>query len=350
MAIGTSDGQTYNTRWEQVHDSFQDRFQGMKPSEDPNVLEYDPKNVERPEGRGSPAGLPDPTSRQYRGQKVKIAENFEPVISDSAKQYDVNPHTLTKLLHAESSFDPKTGKYNPADSSTGAQGPAQFMPATAKQYGVNVKDTKSSIEGAAHYLGDMQKKFGSESLGLAAYNWGETKLKKWIDSGSSPDKMPLETRNYVAKITGEPPIYMDRGHDVPLAASSIMGHDRSFQGIAVDRHAPDVDMGIPGWSPFHGVAVHEQAEIGHMNNLIDAGMKPEEAYQEAHDKIATPMETAHVKAVAKKAGKDPEAFHEAYKQYWREVYARSRAKSNPNVHPRAHTTVYKLDKIKGQNL
>lgn len=144
------------------------------------------------------------------------------------------------------------------------------------------------------------------------------------------------------KAPGPESFHIDRTKDVPLAASALH-KDGQFYGIAIDKDAPKTDMGIPGWDPAHGVFLHERAEFDHMNNLIKSGMSTTDAYHEAHDKIATPMETAYVRAVASVNGKDPDAFHEEYKQYWRDVTSNSTAKEDPDRHPDAHTTTFGLD-------
>lgn len=59
-----------------------------------------------------------------------------------------------------------------AVSSAGAQGPFQFLPSTASEYGVNVNSFQSSAYGAAHYLSDLKKSTGSWSSALEHYSGG----------------------------------------------------------------------------------------------------------------------------------------------------------------------------------
>ncbi len=137
-------------------------------------------------------------------------------------------------------------------------------------------------------------------------------------------------------------LHIDRTKDVPLAASALH-RDGQMYGVAIDKDAPQTDLGIPGFDPSHGVYLHEQAELPHMNNLIDGGMSTQDAYHEAHDKVATPTETAFIRATAVKNGQDPDQFLDKYKQYWRDVASTSAAKENPDRHPDAHTTTHGLD-------
>lgn len=83
-----------------------------------------------------------------------------------------------------------------AVSPAGAQGLFQFMPATAKAYGVNPFDPQSAAVGAARMYGDLSKQFGGgvPSM-LAAYNWGSGNLtKKGIQNA------PQETRDYIQRV------------------------------------------------------------------------------------------------------------------------------------------------------
>ena len=124
------------------------------------------------------------------------AGQFQPAINAAATKYGIDPAWLGKLLYQENGFKP-TGT-----SPAGAQGIAQFMPGTAKRYGVDVNDPNSSIDGAAHYLSDNLKLFGGNvGLATAAYNWGEGNVQKWMKQGGS---VPNETQKYVSTITGTP--------------------------------------------------------------------------------------------------------------------------------------------------
>lgn len=83
-------------------------------------------------------------------------------------------------------------------SPAGATGHFQFMPGTAKQYGLSREDTfdlGKSSEGAARYLADLLKKYsGDTDKALAAYNWGMGNVDR-----QGLANAPLETINYIKK-------------------------------------------------------------------------------------------------------------------------------------------------------
>jgi soluble lytic murein transglycosylase-like protein len=130
---------------------------------------------------------------------VSFAPQVSSMVDAAATQYGVDPGLYSRLINQESGGNP-----NVRDSPAGAQGIAQFMPGTAREYGVNPRDPQSSISGGARYLRDMIARFGGNvGLGVAAYNWGPEKVEAWVRRGAPPGQVPGETRNYVRNITGQ---------------------------------------------------------------------------------------------------------------------------------------------------
>ena len=131
------------------------------------------------------------------GETVRALPSFVPAayakpIARAAQRWNVSSALLAAQLMAESNFNPF------AVSSAGAQGIAQFMPATAKSMGLhNPLDAEASIDAQAHLMRDLLRQFGSVPLALAAYNAGPTRVAA---CGCVP---PIpETRGYIARILG----------------------------------------------------------------------------------------------------------------------------------------------------
>jgi hypothetical protein len=133
----------------------------------------------RPAPAPAPGGLPEWVPAPYRA-----------TIAASAAANGIAPVLLAALLRSESGFDPR------AVSPAGAQGIAQFMPATARGMGLRDPfDPDQAIPAAARLLGGHLRAFGSVPLALAAYNAGSGAVRRY--GGVPPYR---ETQAYVARI------------------------------------------------------------------------------------------------------------------------------------------------------
>ena len=127
---------------------------------------------------------------------------YDGTIKAAAIQFNVPWQLLAAQLQQESDFNPN------AVSSAGAQGIAQFMPATAAAYNLtNPFDPTASIYAEAHLMSDLYNQFGSWSAALAAYNWGAGNLQSALDQSGNNFTLamtsaPSQTQNYVSTITG----------------------------------------------------------------------------------------------------------------------------------------------------
>lgn len=117
---------------------------------------------------------------------------IDEIIRKAAKAFGVDSELIRGVIRAESDFDPN------AISSKGAAGLMQLMPDTARELGVTDPfNPAENIMGGTRYLKKLLDRYdGSVPLALSAYNWGMGNL----DSRRS--RMPAETKDYVAKITG----------------------------------------------------------------------------------------------------------------------------------------------------
>ncbi|MCI4679680.1 lytic transglycosylase domain-containing protein [Rhodoblastus acidophilus] len=115
-------------------------------------------------------------------------------ISLAARTYHLPKKFLLRLIWQESRFNPK------AVSPAGAQGIAQFMPATAQWRGLDDPfDWSLSIEHSGRWLGELRQQFGNLGLAAAAYNAGPGRVQDWLAGAGG---LPEETRAYVRTITG----------------------------------------------------------------------------------------------------------------------------------------------------
>ena len=119
-------------------------------------------------------------------------------------------------------------------SPKGARGIWQFMPDTARRYGLTVNsehderlDVQKSTYAAARYLRDLYGQFGNWRLALAAYNAGEKVVEKASVAAGSKDFAVLSRRRLLSAET--------RGY-VPavLAASNLLAGD-NLSGTSARR-------------------------------------------------------------------------------------------------------------------
>jgi hypothetical protein len=119
-----------------------------------------------------------------------VPARYRATIAAAASANGIAPALLAALLRSESGFDPR------AVSPAGAQGIAQFMPATARGMGLDDPfDPAQAIPAAARLLGGHVRAFGSVPLALAAYNAGPGAVRRY--GGVPPYR---ETQAYVARI------------------------------------------------------------------------------------------------------------------------------------------------------
>ncbi len=121
-----------------------------------------------------------------------VPAQFAKPLARAAQRWNISSALLGAQLYAESNFNPF------ARSRAGAQGIAQFMPATARAMGLRDPfDAQASIDAQAHLMRDLLRRFGSVPLALAAYNAGPAPVAA---CGCVPPYP--ETRGYVARILG----------------------------------------------------------------------------------------------------------------------------------------------------
>src|SRR5258708_17760787 len=115
-------------------------------------------------------------------------------LASAAAQNDLPTDFFARLIWQESGFD------RAAVSRAGAQGVAQFMPATANWRGLsNPFDPLEAIAESAKLLRDLRREFGNLGLAAAAYNAGSGRVRDWLAGRRA---LPGETSAYVRIVTG----------------------------------------------------------------------------------------------------------------------------------------------------
>lgn len=128
-------------------------------------------------------------------QEASTLNTLQKSYPDTLAQY---PGLLNAMYTAESS----RGKN--LVSPKGALGPFQFMPGTAKQYGVQDPfDFNQASKGAAKMMDELLRKYNNNTTyALAAYNWDSGNVDNWIKNGGNISDLPSETQKYIKKIAG----------------------------------------------------------------------------------------------------------------------------------------------------
>lgn len=178
--------------------------------------------------------LYDPIMNQFKDSNVEIFNDekffgamddayiFVPAIKNILTKYNIPPEFLF-LSMAESEFLTR------AYSVKRASGLWQFMPPTAKQFGLRIdefvderRDLIKSTEAAAKYLSNLYKKFGKWYLAAIAYNCGDGKLTKAIEVAGT-DELATLLDPKMTYIPRESRLYIRR-----IVALAMMGNDEHF--------------------------------------------------------------------------------------------------------------------------
>ena len=127
----------------------------------------------------------------------KVPEAYRVPIANAESANGIPAGMLARLLWQESRYRPEIisgEKRSPA----GAVGIAQFMPATAAEWGIDPRDPFASIAAAGKYLAWLRARLSSWSEALAAYNWGIGNVRR-----KGLAAAPAETQNYFSQILAD---------------------------------------------------------------------------------------------------------------------------------------------------
>ena len=246
---------------------------------------------------------------------LATAERFSPLMKGVLRAHGV-PEELMYVAILESGFDPK------AVSVKGAGGPWQFIPGTAKGFGMEMddwvderRDYEKSTIAAAKYFSGLYSSFSSWELALAGYNCGGGSVNAAIKACGSVnlwemDKMgrlSFQARGYVPRV---------------LALILIMEDPEKYGFTRPKGMAPltydkvYVPGGLPLWffAKFLGTTEKTMASL---NPELLKGVTPPGA---------TDYE---LKIPAGKKRLFAEKFSEAYKYYGDDLIRRGEMKKRP---------------------
>lgn len=172
------------------------------------------------------------TARNIQLQKaVERVQGLRPVLEPILREEGI-PQQMAAVVLVES------GGQSTALSPKGARGLWQFMPDTARRYGLVVTaslderlDPYKSTRAAARYLHDLYTQFGNWPLALAAYNAGEDTVQRAVARTSTRDftsiartgMLPLETRSYVPAVLNAIDFMAGKGKDLTPATERSAG-------------------------------------------------------------------------------------------------------------------------------
>lgn len=184
---------------------------------------------------------------------IKRANRYFPILEPVLKKNGIHPDFLY-LACIESYLNPL------ARSGAGAAGIWQFMPATAKQYGLEVNDEIDEryniikeTEAACKYFRNAYSKYGNWESVAASYNGGTARIDKELNSQAVNSAFDLwlvdETRRYPYRMMA-----MKMIMENPADYGFILGDHQLYQPL--DYTVETVNGPIedwPTWALQHGI-------------------------------------------------------------------------------------------------
>lgn len=201
--------------------------------------------------------IKDYVTAGYKDTEVMLGRSvlYFPIFEHYLTAYQL-PAELKYLAIIESGLRPT------AESSVGAAGLWQFMPYTARQYGLTVdpqvderKDAYKSTEAAVKMMSELYAQFNDWALVLAAYNCGAGRVKKAIKEAGEKYNfwdiqpfLPVQTQKYV-------PTY--------IAAAYVANY---YQDHNLQPRFPNFDLGeVRGVKVYQRISFNEIAMNCHVN-------------------------------------------------------------------------------------
>lgn len=192
---------------------------------------------------------------------IKRANKIFPIIEPILKKNGI-PSDLVYLACVESTLDPLA--YSPAK----AAGIWQFIPATAKEYGLEVNvdiDERYNIEkatvAACKYFKKAYAKYGNWESVAASYNAGLARIDKELDSQDQSSSFDLylnrETSRYTFRILATKLILENPSAYGFILKSSQLYYPVETKTVEVKSTIDD----LPAWAAKHGTTYQWLKEL-----------------------------------------------------------------------------------------
>lgn len=191
---------------------------------------------------------------------LKRANKYFPVIVPILKRNNI-PEDMVYLAVIESNLDERA--YSPAK----AAGIWQFMPATARQYGLDVNEyiderynLEKATEAACRYLKEAFSKYGDWNTVAASFNAGQAKISNELASQQENNALDLylvsETSRYPFRIMAMKTIMENpRMYGFEIAPNQFYC-PLEFDVIEVRTTIDD----LVGWAKSHGITYSQLRE------------------------------------------------------------------------------------------
>ena len=167
-----------------------------------------------------------------------VAEAACGIVESAAQSSHVPVGLLTRLVWTESRF--RADAISPA----GAQGIAQFMPGTAAEHRLDDPfDPIQALPKSAEFLHDLWNQFGNPGLAAAAYNAGPQRVRDWL---AGKRALPMETQNYVRKVTGRAVEEWTKPEQKPLVLGFPQGFPCAVTAGPIEANLPENKPAIAG--------------------------------------------------------------------------------------------------------
>ena len=147
-------------------------------------------------------------------ERIRYPLRYSEYVRVHAAEHGLDPALVAAVIYQESKFRASVV------SSSGAIGLMQLTPATARGIAIrtggtafrtqDLFDPEINIRYGAWYLDNLFKKYGNETLVLAAYNAGQGNVDRWRAQGKGI-QFP-ETRAYVKRVEHLTSIYRRAWH------------------------------------------------------------------------------------------------------------------------------------------